>query len=122
MYFRPVCLHQVHDLLAVGDAGGHRHGAGHVLAGLERGDAHPGVVRDGRVDVDDVDLRVLEQLLEIRVALLDAEVVAHGVELLRVALADGVAAGVRVLLPEGDEFGPEAEADDGDVEFVIGDH
>ena len=47
------------DLAALVDRGAHRHGAGHVLAGLERLDRHPGVVGDGRVDVDRIDVGVL---------------------------------------------------------------
>ena len=46
---------QLDDFFAVGDAGGHRHGAGDMFAGLESLDAHPTVVGNGRVDVDGVD-------------------------------------------------------------------
>jgi hypothetical protein len=45
-------------------AGGHRHGAGDVLAGLQGLDAHPAVVGDGRIDVDGVDVRVLSIALK----------------------------------------------------------
>jgi len=48
--------------------------------------------------VDEIDARVLEQILEFRVTLLDAEGVAHRVQLLGRALADGVHAGVRMPL------------------------
>ena len=44
-------LDEIADLFAVFDAGGHRHGAGDVFARLERLDAHPAMVGDGRVDV-----------------------------------------------------------------------
>ena len=111
-------LHEFDDLFAIGDAGGHRHRAGDVLAGLQRLDAHPAVVRDGRVDVHGVHVRVFEQLFEVLVAHADAEGIAHGIELLLVALADGVAVRQRVTLPDGDEFRPETEADDGDVDLV----
>src|SRR5262249_22736963 len=63
------------ELLALLDGGGHRHGAGDVLAGPQRGQALRGVVGDGRVDVDGVDSRVPEQLVEVGVAGLDAEAV-----------------------------------------------
>ena len=64
------------ELLALLDGGGHRHGAGDVLAGLEGGEALGGVVGDRRVDVDGVDVGVVEQLVVVGVADLDAEAVA----------------------------------------------
>ena len=64
MYFMPGLLHQVDDLLAILDAGRHRHGAGHVLARLQRGDGLPGVVGNRRVDVDRIHVRVLQQFFE----------------------------------------------------------
>ena len=118
MYLRPVRFASFHDLAAVGDVRGHRHGAGHVFAGLERRKAHPGVVRNRGVDVNDIDVAVLEQCSKIRVTLLDAKVFSDGVELFLVALADRVAVGVWVLLPQRDELGPEAEPDDGDVDLL----
>jgi hypothetical protein len=119
MYLRPVFLTRSTDLFAVLDAGGHRHGAGDVLARLQRLDAHPAVIGNGRVDVHGVDARVLEHRFEVRVAHVHAEGVADGVELLRVALADGVAGRERMTLPDGDEFRPETEADDGDVDAIV---
>ena len=46
------------DLAALVDRGSHGHGAGHVLAGLQGRDGHPGVVGDRRVDVNRVDVGV----------------------------------------------------------------
>ena len=103
-------LHQFHDLFAFGDRGRHRDRAGHVLAGLEGGDGLATVVRDGRVDMDRVDFRVLEERVEVRVALRDLVAVADRLELLRIALADRDDLRVRVGLVDGDEFGAEAEA------------
>jgi hypothetical protein len=119
MYFSPVFLTSSHDLLAVGDVRGHRHGAGDMLAGLERLDAHPTVIGNRRIDVHGVDLRVLEHRLEVRVALFDLKGIADGLELLGIALADGMAVRERMTLPDGDEFRPETEADDGDVELLL---
>ena len=48
-----------------------------------------------------------------------AEGIADGLELLLIALADGVAGGQRMALPDGDEFRPETEANDGDVELFV---
>ena len=103
-------LHQLHDLFAFGDRGRHRDRAGHVLAGLEGGDGLATVVGDRRVDVDRVDFRVLEQRVEVRVALRDLVAVADRLQLLRVALADRDDLRVRVGLVDWDEFGAEAEA------------
>ena len=44
------------------------------------------------------------------------------VEALPVAAADGVHLGVGVRLVDGDELGPEAEADDGDPDLPVGRH
>jgi hypothetical protein len=47
-----------------------------VLAGFQRRDGLPAVIRDRRIDVNGVDLRVAQQFLIIGVALLDAKRVA----------------------------------------------
>ena len=111
-------LHQLHDLLAFGDRGRHRDRAGHVLAGLEGGDGLAAVVGDRGVDVDGVDFRVLEQRVEVRVALRDLVAVADRLELLRVALADRDDLRVRVGLVDRDEFGAEAEAGQRDADLL----
>jgi hypothetical protein len=111
---------EVDDLPALLDAGGHRHGTADVLAGFESGNGLPAVVRDGRIDVDQVNVRVLEHLAEIGVALFDLEGVANGVELRARALADRVHVRLRVTLVDRDEFGSEAEADDGHVHLLVG--
>ena len=76
MYFRPVFFDQLDDLPALVDRGRHRHGAHDVLAGLEGGDRHRRVIGNRRVDVDEIDLRVRQHVLVLRVALLDLEGVA----------------------------------------------
>jgi len=76
------------------------------------------VIGDGRVDVDHVHSRVFEQRGEVLITRLDAEVITDGIELLRIALADGVGGGVGMLLPERDEFRSESETDNGDVDFL----
>jgi hypothetical protein len=62
---------------------------------------------------------VLEQVLKLLIANVDFPIVPAFLELVRVALANGVATRVRVLLPDGDKLGPEPEANDCDVEFTI---
>src|SRR5262249_28203624 len=95
---------------------------GDVLAGLQRREALRGVVGDGRVDVDGVDVGIFQQVVEAGVADLDAEAVAALVEGLLVAAADGDPFGGGGLLVAGDELGAEAEADDGDADLVAGRH
>ena len=118
MYFRPVCLQssticlQSAMRVAMGTV------QATCLPALSAAMAIQAVVGDGRVDVDGVDVRILEQFLVIGVALRDAEVVADRVELglgLRWQMA--YMFGVRMALVDGDELGPEAEADDGDVDL-----
>ena len=55
-------------------------------------------------------------------ALRDAELFAARVEFGLVPPADGVHLGVRVGLVDGDELGPEPEADDGDADLLVGRH
>src|SRR5262249_2969897 len=93
-----------------------------VLAGLEGGQGLWGVVGDGRVDVDGIDGRVLQQLVVVGVAGLDAELVPDLVEALLVATADGGHLGVGVGLVDGNELGAETKADDGDANLPVGRH
>ncbi len=65
--------------------------AGHVLAGLERREAHPGVVGNRGVDMDNIHVAVLEQRREILVTLLDTKIRADEVDLFLVPSADRVA-------------------------------
>jgi hypothetical protein len=60
--------------------------------------------------MDRVDLRVLEERVEVRVALRDLITVADRLQLLRVALADRNDLRVRVGLVDRDELGAKAEA------------
>ena len=111
--------HEVHDFLAVLNAGRHRHGAGDVFAGLERRNRLPGVIGNGGVDVDGVDVRVLEQLVEIVVPVLHAKRVADRIQFCAGALADGVHVGARMPLVDGNKLGAEAQPDYGDVNFSL---
>ncbi len=117
--FQPGLLHEFHDLLAVLDVRGHRHGAGDVLAGLQRGDGLPAVIGNGRVDVDRIDVWIFEQILEFRVAFPHAEVIADLIQLLLGALADRVHVGIGMPLIERDEFRAEAKSHNGDVYFFL---
>src|SRR5678815_1901078 len=58
--FAPSLLHKFDDLLAFRDARCHRYRAGHMLAGFQRGDRLPPVIRDRRIDVHEVHIRILE--------------------------------------------------------------
>ena len=111
-------LRECDDLFAVFNARRHRHGAGDVFARLQRGDTQPCVIGDRRIDMHRVHVWVFEQRLEIGVTLRHAKVITDGVELLRIALTDGVAIRVGMFLPEWNELRAEAEADDCDVKFL----
>src|SRR4030095_7517250 len=66
-----------------------------------------------------IDLRVLEQFLEVLIATIHLPIVATLLQLAGIALADGIAIRVRMLLPDWDELSPKSEADDCDVEFAM---
>ena len=55
------------------------------------------------------------RLLQLR----DAKLIGHGVHLRLIAPAYSHEIGVRMGLMDGDEFSPEPEADDGDVELLV---
>ena len=104
---------ELDDAFAVLDTGRHGHGAGDVFARFERGDRHRRVVGNRRVDMDEVDVGIFQQLGVVGVAAADPECVADPVEAAAVALADREHVGVRVPLINRDELGAEPEADDG---------
>ena len=79
-----------------------------------------GVIGDGGIDMDGIDLGIGEKIGVVRVALFNAVFVADLVELGFGALADGCHFSVRVALVDGDEFGAEAETDDCDIWFGCG--
>ena len=93
-----------------------------MLAGLEGGDALRRVIRNRRIDVDRVDVRVLKQFIEIRVANFDPPAVAAFVQIFLGPAANRIHVGMGVLLVNGNEFGPEAEADDGDANLLFSGH
>ena len=114
---------QIDDLLAILDGGGHGHGAGHVLAGFESGDGLGGVIGDRRIDVDGMHLGILEQVAKLRVAPgHPGRHLRSAIQLLGRALADRVHIRVGMPLINGNEFGTEAEADDGDIDFLLVGH
>jgi hypothetical protein len=87
-----------------------------VLPSLERRYDLICVKLQGRVDVNDVDVRVGEHLFIFGVTDVDSVRVADFVEFRLGALADGVHFGIRVTLVNRDEFGAEFEPDDTDTE------
>jgi hypothetical protein len=107
------------DLPALVNAGSHRHGAGDVLAGFQRRHAHRRMLVNGGVDVHHIDVGIFEHLVVVGVALLDVEGVADGIELILAALANGVHIGIRVILVDGDELCPEAQAGYGNIDLFI---
>ena len=79
-----------------------------------------GVIGDGGIDVDGIDLGISEEIGVVCVALFNAVFVADLVELGFGALADGGQFSVRVTLVDRDEFSTKAEADDCDIWFGYG--
>lgn len=98
------------DLIAFLDGGGHGDGTHDVLAGLQGLHGHPGVVGDGTVDVDEVDVGVAEDVFVGGIAFGDAELVSRLVEFGFVATAESGDIGERVGLVDGDELRTEAES------------
>ena len=111
---------EIDDGLAILDGGRHRHGAGDMLASAKGRKGVLGVVRDRSVDVDGVNVRIGEDVCVVLIALLDAELVADLLERFGIALADRGHLGIGMALVDGNEFGTEAEADDGDAGFCDG--
>jgi hypothetical protein len=68
--------------------------------------------------VNRVDLRIFDQLIEIRIPPLDPEGVANGIELLFCPLTDGKHLRVRMPLINRNELRAKAKTDDGDVDFL----
>jgi hypothetical protein len=54
-------------------------------------------------------------------ALFDTEIITDRVELVFVALADGVTTRVRMFLPEGNKLGAKAKTNDGNVQLFAHD-
>src|SRR5437588_2444214 len=80
------------------------------------------MIGNRRIDVHGVYIRILQELVEIGVAHLDAELVAALVEPFFIAAAEGVHLGKRMVLVDGNEFGPKAEANDRNPDFLAGCH
>jgi hypothetical protein len=66
------------------------------------------MIRNGRVDVNRVYVRIFEQFAVIGIAGLDAVTVAALVQALPVTAADRVEFGAGLILIDGNELGPES--------------
>ena len=99
------------DLLRLFETRRHRHGAHDVLARLQRRDRLRRVIGDRAVDVDEVDVRIGEQLAEVGVAPGDLKPVADLVQPALRPLADRRDFGFRMRLIDGDELRTEAKPD-----------
>ncbi len=112
--------HERDDFLGLLDRRRHRHGADDVLARLEGGDRHGGMVGDRAVDVDDIDLRIGQDFTEIGVAVLDPELVADLIEMRLCALGDRRDLSIRMRLIDGNELRTETKPDDADAYLFHG--
>ena len=77
------------------------------------------MVRNGAVDVNGIHLGILEHIFKSCVSDIHAPVVAHFLEFIRIALANGVTGRVWMFLPNGNEFGSEAESNDRDIDLLF---
>jgi hypothetical protein len=78
-----------------------------------------GVIGDGGVEVDGVDVGISEDICVVGVAFFDAIFVADFIERGFGALANGGHFCLGVTLVDGDEFGSESKSDDGDANGLI---
>src|SRR5258706_11225338 len=90
-----------------------------MFARLQRRDRLRGMIRNRAVDMNEVNLRVLQDVVEIGVALGDAEVIRDLIELSLVTLADGIHVGIGVLLVDRDELRAKTQTDDRDVDLAV---
>ena len=65
--------------------------------------------------MDRIDIRISEQLVEIRVSLCHPKRITNRIQLLSGALADRVHVRVRMALVNGDKLGSKTETDDSDI-------
>ncbi len=109
----------VANLLALFDGCCHRHGAHHVLAGIECFQRHPSMISDGAVDVHALDFRISQHGVEVGEASVDAKLVTRLVQFCLVASANRHDVSVRVSLIDRNELRPEAQADHCHLHFAI---
>ncbi len=112
-------FHQVDNLPALVDRRCHRYRAEHVFAGPQGGDRHGGMIGNGRIDMDEVDFRIGQYVVVAGVPFVDTQGIANLVQMALGSLADGNRTGQGMLLVDGDELGPEAQADHGHIELYI---
>ena len=90
-----------------------------MLARLQSLHAHPSMIGDRRIDMDEIHFRILEDLVEFSIPFRNAEPVTHLVQILFVPTADGDHIGVGMPLVNWDEFGAETETNHSDIEFLL---
>jgi hypothetical protein len=104
------------DLPAFLDRKGHRDGAHNMLTGLQRGDRHPPVVRQRRVDVHQIDLLVGKQIIVSFVASIDPEGVSHRVQRSPRSPADRVHVSLWMAYVDRDELDAKPKTNDCDID------
>ncbi len=118
----PSILDELADLLAVLDIGRHRHRAHDMLASLEGFHAHPGMVRNGAVDMYEIDLGIAQHLFVLGVSFGDAKVIGHFVHFGFIASANGDHLSVGMLLVDRDELRSKTESHHCNVESILAHH
>src|SRR5208337_182456 len=122
--FETGLANEMHDLAALLDRERHRDGAHDVLPRLQGGHRHPAVVAERRIDMDEVNVGIGQDLAEALVAAVNAERIADLVERNTRPATDRVHVCPRMPLIDGNELRPEAETDDRDIDpvFLHGSH
>ena len=87
-----------------------------MFPGFERLDGLLPVIRNRRIDMHRMHVRIRQKILIGGISFFDTILVPHFIQLCAGALADGIHVGTGVALIDRDEFGPEPETDDGNVD------
>ena len=99
------------DLVHLIHGAPHDDGAGAVLSGVQRLDALRSVELERRDEVDSVDVGGGERILQAGKAALNAEVIAHRLQLFGIDVADGDFTDIGVVLVQLDKRRPKLQAD-----------
>ena len=112
-------LGQLYDGFTILDGGCHGDGAGNVFTRFEGRNRLLGVIWDGRVDMDCVDVRISEEVLVALVAFFDAVFIPDFIQSRLGTLTNCREFSPGMALVDGDEFGSKTEADNCDANRLI---
>lgn len=81
-----------------------------MLAGIESTRRHPGVIADGAVDVNAIDIGIAQQRFKIRVPFRDSKLVPQSVHLRFIATAQCHDFGIGMRLVDRNELGTKTKS------------